>query len=63
MKATDTSTCSRIYPPRPAEIEVEVEMQNTKHKILETVRRYMRSPCDKNGKIKGNNLMMTNDRA
>ena len=63
MRATEIPTVARLCPPRPSTIEKEKVLGKVKDRLLETVSVYQSQYCDKNGKIKDQNITKTEERA
>ena len=56
-------TVARLIPPKPATIKKERVLNNLKDRLMETVGEYQKKHCDKNGKIKRQNITRTEEKA
>ena len=63
MRATEIPTCARLCPPRPSTMKKEKVLETVKSKLLETVSEYKMKHCDREGKIKNQNLNRSEEKA
>ena len=63
MRATDIPTVARLCPPKPSTMKKEKVLEKVKDRLLETVYTYQSKYCDKNGKIKNQNITKSEERA
>ena len=56
LRVTDLPTCQRLYPPQPAVVSKELQMQNLREKLLRKVKEYSEKRCNKNGFVKKGNI-------
>ena len=56
LKVTDIPTVRRLLPPKPAKIEQETYLLNTKRMLMNTAREYIENKCDKKGEVKTKNI-------
>ena len=63
MRATEIPTVARLFPPKPSTYTKEKILDNIKSKMLDTVSEYKRLHCDKDGKIKEQNVTKAEEKA
>ena len=56
LKATDMKTCARLYYPKPAKFEDEIELMNRKEELILVAKKYIEEECDSKGMPKQSNL-------
>ena len=56
MKVTDIPTVRRLLPPKPAKIQEETYLLNTKRLLMKTAKEYVEKNCNKKGEVKVKNI-------
>ena len=56
MKVTDIPTVRRLLPPKPAKIDQETYLLNTKRLLMNTTKEYIEKNCNKKGEVKMKNI-------
>ena len=62
MKVTDIPTVRRLLPPKPAKIEEETYLLNTKRILMKTAKEYVEKNCNKKGEVKVSNISKTEEK-
>ena len=59
IKATDLPSVQRLFPPKPATLQKESELQTLKNKLMGKVREYREKRCNSKGHIRSCNISKT----